>query len=439
MNWSNLKYSYGVALIFCGLPIIWIIRDSVGASDSQIYSIVFMVIALCLIVYLPNLWKCIAEVIFPPLTDSYIKLLPLLFLIPALVASFLTSRLNDLGGVYIIFTIAFLIAINSVPYEKLIFLPHAFLCISTIGCLFIMYSTITNGVALEGQRLVAGSTNSPGQVSYTGATAIISGFVLLHHQAKFLGTIFKTFIYISITLGTTVVVLTVSRSTLISLFLCLLVAALNKLLKTSTKTSQDLSFLKHNKKNKKYFIDKLEFQLLIIAVTIILLMLYWELIFEYLSPFFKILSIYQEKFIDYLKNGYQTYIGASSKEASAAIRRNNLHYALVNMNNWGYGYKALWVDFPLVQGFYDGGLIGGFLFLITSAIMPLFFVMRMLYQQKVDVIKSTCIYIYILAFPGLFLHGQPYDFYIWFRIILTCSIMSKVLIFQPKNNLLSYE
>ncbi|NJR18522.1 MAG: hypothetical protein HC785_24280 [Calothrix sp. CSU_2_0] len=246
MNFLMQRHSYGIAFIFSGLPTVWIIRALAGAPESQMFSITFMIISICLIIYPPNLSKSIAEVFFPPLADSYIKLAPLLFLIPVFIASIWINRANDFGPIYILFTIAFLIAINTVPYERFIFLPQAFLLIAGLGCFIVMIYTIINGVDLEGQRLGAGGTNSPGQVSFMGGTAINTAVFMINNASKTIGSKFKIYAYASVFVGTTVVMLALSRSTLVSLLLCLILALFNTIYFKS---------IKKNKKNK-FFIKQ---------------------------------------------------------------------------------------------------------------------------------------------------------------------------------------
>ncbi|PSB04088.1 hypothetical protein [Merismopedia glauca] len=427
MNWSIQRHSYGVALIFAGLPIVWILRALVNAPNSQIYSIVAMILGLCLIVYPPKLWKCTLEVIFPPLTQSFWQLVPLLFLIPALVASFLANIPDDLGGVYILFLIAFLIAFNTVPYERLKFLPQACFVISATGCLVVLLYALKSGIGLSGQRLTAAATNSPGQIAYMGGTALISGIATLNHLSKSLSSLLRNYAYAAIMLGTAVVILAVSRSTLIGLSLCLLFALFNRIYYFAPEKLPPI----HLKiKPKKSWFSSTELKLIIWAVILIFAILYWENLLLTLSPVAKTFNTYQERFWTYLQKGYQTYAEGTGTELSAGKRRALLTYAISNFDNLGHGYKSLWVDCPLAQAFYDGGLLGGLLFLAVALIIPVACIANLTYFQPVDPIKSICIYLYIFSSPTLVLHGQPYDFYFWLRIVIIYSVMSKINSFR---------
>ncbi len=434
MNFFIQRHSYGIAFIFSGLPTVWIIRALAGAPESQMFSIIFMIISICLVVYPPNLSKSIAEVLFPPLTDSYIKLAPLLFLIPVLIAAIWISRPNDFGPIYILFTIAFLIAINTVPYERLVFLPQAFLLIGGLGCFIVMIYTVANGVDLDGQRLGAGGTNSPGQVSFMGGTAMLTAFFMIGNASKIIGSKFKMYAYTSILVGTAVVILAVSRSTLISLFLCLVLGLFNNFYFQIIKKNKKTNFLSNNQANKKAPNNGLPIKMFVLAIIILIIIFYSDSILEFIAPVTKTFNIYQKRFLDYLQGGVASYFGGKSKEASATGRRELLAYALANMNDIGHGYKALWVDFPIIQAFYDLGLLGGIMFFVVTFIIPYALIINSIILQELDMIKSIVIYLYVFDSPGLFLHGQPYDFYIWLRIILLYAVMSKSFLFARNHH-----
>lgn len=434
MNILEQRHSYGIALIFSGLPTVWIVRALAGAPDSQMFSIIFMILSICLIVYLPNLTKSIAEVLLPPLADSYTKLIPLLFLVPIFIASIIADLPKDFGPIYILFTITFLIAINTVPYEKFVFLPQALLLVAGVGCFIVMVYTLANGIDLDGQRLGAGGTNSPGQVSFMGGTAIYTAIFMIKNASRVVGYKFNALAYFFVAIGTVVIILTVSRSTLISLLLCLLFAIFNIIYFKFTKKHHQGNFLLNNFKQKNQKIKNLPLKMILFAVAILIIIFYADAIIHFLEPAIKIYNTYQKRFLEYLQGGIASYFGETSKEASATGRRELLQYAMRNMNNFGHGYKALWVDFPIVQAFYDLGILGGILFLVISFIIPYILIINSVISQELDMIKSIGIYLYIFDSPGLFLHGQPYDFYIWLRIILLYMVMGKAFLFSRKQN-----
>jgi hypothetical protein len=271
MNWLTQRHSYGIALILTGLPIVWILRDLANAPNSQTYSIVAMVLGLCAIAYPDRLPRCTLEVLFPPLAKSFWQIVPLLFLIPALIAAFLANIPEDLGALYILFVIAFLIVLNTVPYERLKFLPQACLVISTTGCLVVLLYALKSGVGLSGRRLIAAATNSPGQVAYMGATALICGVFALNHLSKHLNGMMRYYAYIAIMLGTAVVIFAVSRSTIIGLVLCLLVSLFNRVYYLSSSKISKTDFKKTSRKN--WFSSK-EFNLVILGIVLLLQLLY---------------------------------------------------------------------------------------------------------------------------------------------------------------------
>lgn len=424
MEFLQHRHSFGVALIFAGMPIIWIFRDIVGASEkgNQIYSIVFMVLGLCFITFYRNLPVSALDSLFPFLKKKHISLL---FIIPSLIASTGKIPFDPIDAGYLLFCVFFLIAINTVPYEKFYSLPQTFLTVSGSGCILLICYTLSSGIDLSGQRLIAGTTNSPGQVSFMGAVAVVSGLFTAKYFSRHSSAIFRTYIYVSILAGIAVIILSISRATIISLALSLLfflisyssLSSEESILQTN-KLHSRFNFALINLRNKFFRFRKTE--ILLAAVSIVTIVFYGKVV----SPVFNLLGKYLDKFSQYFQRGFDTYQGNGGKEMSAATRKFLLDKAITDMNSWGHGYKSLWVDFPIVQSFYDGGLLTGGVFSALTLVMPLAMIFRFVFNKREhDTIRLFCIYNYILLLPNLFLNGQPYDFYIWLRVILFYSLM----------------
>jgi hypothetical protein len=417
-SWLSEKHSYGVSLALVGLPIVWVIRDLVSSSNAQEYSFIFMAMSIALLIYLPNITNIISALFLLPFSiiDGFVAGLPFAFLIPALFASISTNIDGDLGAIYLGFVIVFLLAINTVPYEQFKYLPEAFLVTTALGCLLIIYQIAFSSNELLGQRLTVGQTNSPGPISIIGATAIISGFsVLPQFKNKLL---FRWLIYATIIIGSIVTILAVKRGTIIGITLCIIILLSVTFLKSYLSLS-----LRQKEKAKKKSVIKIALEIALVITIIILLV---NIFPDYFAPIIKIINLYISRIITYFQLGSESFFYNSGVEQSAAYRRKAVEYAFANMNEIGHGYKSLWIDVPVLQAFYDGGILGGSVYLIVAFLVPTVYALRILFRYKeTDRVKMFCSYIYFLSLPSLFSSGQPYDFFMWLRIILLYSVLDK--------------
>ncbi|MGB3757882.1 MAG: hypothetical protein WBA07_16135 [Rivularia sp. (in: cyanobacteria)] len=414
---SSIKHSSGISLILVGQPIGWAIRDLSGQANNQLFSFALMFIGLILLVYTPNLTSTIVKfpfLIFCKKSFFY----PLSFLIPSLFAAFHTNLPGDIEPLYISFVICFLVALETVPSYRIHSLPQNILIISFSGCLLSIYLILLFGTELSGQRLELGNTNSPGPVAMMSATAIISGFFCLNSFNNTGRIFYKLLLYLTILMASFVFFITLKRSTLIGLLLCILVPIIKAL----------LSFISLPKKQNRYNYNFKKKSLFKIILPIIIICISVYVLRDYLPNNIKslidILYNYIERLFDYFWRGLESLIYGTGNEQSAATRRINLQKAFAEWTIQGNGYKSLYVDAPVVQAFYDGGIIGGTVFFLVAFIIPTCHVFYIFFNIKnPNTIKVFCSYIYLLYFPSLFSNGQPYEFFMWLRIVLLYRVL----------------
>jgi hypothetical protein len=394
------RFSLGISFALNGLPLVWVFRSIIGESSAQIYSNLFMILSLVLMTNFQRINVVINK--FGSLSTA-----PLFFLLPAFIASIFVSD-NDLSSIslYLLFSIVFCVLINTIKKSQLDSFPVVSMILTGgTSIISLLYSFITSR-EFTGQRLVVGEINSPGPLAFVGAYAIITAFFLIFHlRIKLFALIV---VFISVMSGSFIVLTASIRSVLISISLCFIYSLLNIL------------------STKKYAIQKKIEQrkninaiLYIFVFLCILLIIFYSL--SSITAFDELnttISRYTENLITNSLNGFNSYFYGTSEEASAAGRRDSLDIAINGLDIYGHGFMSFWVDCPLIQAFYDGGVIGGVLFGTITLLCPLFLIFRNFNFAEEDMIKQIVLYYYIFTIPWLFLHGHPYNFYLWLRIIL---------------------
>ncbi len=107
----------------------------------------------------------------------------------------------------------------------------------------------------------------------------------------------------------------------------------------------------------------------------------------------------------------RTILGLSTVEiddaANGRVIQRERSLSLIWQNlSMGAGFKAYWVDFPLLQAFSDLGVFFGFLYMYVVFLAPVIICFSL---KKLNPTEGLLCALYVLNMPRLFLHGQPYD------------------------------
>ena len=163
---------------------------------------------------------------------------------------------------------------------------------------------------------------------------------------------------------------------------------------------------------------------LIIAVTIIALL--------HNEDFKKRINI----FVNSINKAVITLINDDNKngrDVAASIRYNNRNATISEFNSFniteiflGKGYMSRnQIDFPLLQIFYDCGILMGIIYFILSIVYPLKFVIS---KPKNDMDKIM-IYFAIITICNSFFTGNPYGIncYMYLIIVLFYYFQKKMI------------
>lgn len=420
---KDFARAFGVALIMEGLPLAWILRYYFPLTFNL--SNIFFIAGILFMIDFRKLYR-----VFAAYDKSSLSFIPLLFTIPAFIAALFSDYISDV--VYFVFTFAFLLGLRSLYVRQLILLPQAFVIVGFLTCISTVVFLFISGYSFTVSRLVLGETYSPGFLAHVASLIIISSLFLLffypYNSIKLLTFLAK----INLSLGSVILVLTLSRSPYIGIFsaLCFLLARflIFRLFRISVdERTKDILYSQYKKqKSGKYKYKRIGFLLnILITLAFLLFIIFFEDLYNNLS------SLLISKAFEYLDrlwiiiiNGSETYLRGGSQDMSSQMRVNLIDYAMRNLSDLGHGYRALWIDNPVLQSFYDGGILGFSVFVLITLVIPICLISRSLfYKSKHPVyIFSSCLYVYYI--PYLFLHGHPYSYAIWTNVIFFYSIFS---------------
>ena len=88
---------------------------------------------------------------------------------------------------------------------------------------------------------------------------------------------------------------------------------------------------------------------------------------------------------------------------------------------FGYGYKYIYLDVPILESLTDQGIVGFILFAGLNA-MIIYYVMGVM-RRNPNSLSVFLAYFYMLVLVQLFTNGRPYDISFWFPLALMIRFM----------------
>lgn len=416
------RQAVGVGLVFAGLPVAWVVRWAVGRPEAQSATVAVLALGLALTVSVASVVNRHGLYLSPA------SLLPVYFLFPVSLWAFTAGRAVSLqAGFGMMFAASFLLALATVPPGRLTHLPLRMTQVAWVSCTATLAAALgREPLGMESQRLQAGLTNSPNQVSFVAGLLIVAWAAhLARHRTKQVEARFgggtpggpnwqteraSTYRRLSATVAVgsvagAVLLLSRTRSTLIGLAVCMLAALLRKV-GLRIRGVHD-----HEWRKMPHWIAAATLMTLAVGVS--------SLAVAHEVNVREAATLYAT----YVVRGANTLLGfGGPRDPSAAQRVQNIARALSGMTWLGHGVGALRVDVPPIQAFYDLGVLGGVGFSCIVLIIPLLLSGSALLSPKVTSSSLFVVYVWLFYLPSLLLHGDPYGFSTWLPVVMLYAV-----------------
>ena len=390
--------AYGIALVLFGQPLAWMARFLTGAANDVLYSVAVIGLGLLLSIDLRGMT--------PPRLHGKVWPIALtsLTLVVIVIMSLYSSYAGERDWMYFSAEALFLFAVTTCRIEQFYSLPTAINQVSTLSIVLFLYQWFQQGGMFADTRAYIGDSGSPNQLANVAIASVLTGAQMLFSNRT---SIYQLLIGpLSVGTGIFAIIVAQTRSVFFGLALWIVVVLFTVARRRSNRAQL-------------HYIFWMSFR--IAAVSLVfgfgLIAVQWEKIQSRI-----------ELFETYFVKGYQSFVlGEDNVEESAETRRNLRQKTLEEFDPLGHGYKYLYIDFPLLQAFSDGGLGFGLLFLATALIWPNFIAIKMLLSPHLNQLYGLMALVTIQEVPNLFLHGQPYDYSHWFLIIVEVTVASHFL------------
>ncbi len=408
-NFTNLRYSVGIYMLFNGFPIIFFVRDTLGIGPaSSVFTAAFWILGIAMMT--PN---HLFLRIYKP--NTVLFNFSVFFLILALLYYYVDSSsgygtVTEVGNYVFIF--AYLLLIIQIPNTVKDTLIPVIFALSLLSNFALIYSLLIDPNWTLGMRAAMTFANenaqgggNPHAAARNAIVCIISSGVLIW-QYRGLGL--KAVFYVSIVFSVVVIVLTQTKSTFLALILMAMFYAY-----------ANFSFRKIGSAVANFF----SFKTIFIGLIVLIVANY--LISRY-SNLYGIVLNYGDVLFDRFFNVYYTITGVQIDEtatidASSMGRVTSFELFFTSLSDiqvmlFGMGYKTKFMDVPILEALINHGIVGFILFDGFLLFLLLYTYREVL--NKTNGISLFVAYLYVYTIPQMVTGGRPYDITYWFSFIL---------------------
>jgi hypothetical protein len=423
-NFTYLRYSVGIAMMFNGFPLIFFIRDTlkIGPANS-IFTAAFLGLGLMLMLPM-NLFKRMYKpnTILFNLGLGFLLIMVYYFLF----LNYQGKAVADIGN--FVFLFAFLILLLHIPNDISDTLVAVLFALSFFANVTLVYSLLTDPNWSPGMRAAVSFSNDGAQpggnphiTARNGVICIVTSLVLLSRST---GVITKAFLFFSVLFSLGVVVLSLAKSSYIGIGL-MTAAYLIFQFKVSSIFKAALSIFK--------------FRSLVLVVIIIIGIRYF---LNRYGDIFNLLLGYWDVFEDRIMDVIFTSFGVKLTETadvdySAMGRVGGFETFVDTFFSWdvfmGRGFKSDYLDVPILESFVAYGIIG-FLFFASFNLFLFIFAVREI-KRNTAAISTVLAYFYISLTILLITGGRPTDIAFWFPYITMIRFLG-IRYFEKQKGLL---
>jgi hypothetical protein len=421
----------GIVMVLFGSPIIHFFRDFVGVlPKSPLIMPVFSVVFFAMIFSFSHLKK-----IYKP--NFNISVTAWCFLGYSMFMAIITDIPIKTGveafNYFFLALYFFLICGVNIKVSKVI-IPIVILVVLFDNFALIV-AFIRNPFTQIGQRAIISDVGwgegagNPSLYSFMAFTGLIAS-LLIYNKAKLIWKIIAIGTMLS---SVAVILMTLIRATIFTLVLCLIFYLIMNRKEIFKKSKIDRWY--------NYGFEKTNFilfSLIVVTGLVILVVIDKKLLanlFTYVESSYKVVS----HVIETLTAGNDKK--SAMIDPSAANRLNTFGYAVSMLNEeplkiiYGFGYRFMYVDIPLMQILLEEGLIGLVLILMFHYYVSKNVILAGQIANNKWIL--LLVYYYILLLMNSVSRGQPYDPYFWNYFLTIARFMKPeyMVLTEKENNL----
>jgi hypothetical protein len=402
-NFTNLRYSVGIVMMFNGFPLIFFIRDTLRIGPaSSVFTAGFFVLAFILMLPV-HLFKRLYKpnIILFNLGLGFVSILLYYFLF----INYTGKAVVDIGN--FVFILGFLILLMHIPNNVSDTLVQVLFILALFANITLVYSLLTDPNWSPGMRAAVSFSNDTAQpggnphiTARNGVVCLVSALILL---SKTTGVFTRIFLFFSAVFSLAVIILSLAKSSYIGIGLMLTAYFIFKFRVSSIFTAAANMF---------------KFRNLIVVILVIFGINYF---LSRYGDIFNLLLGYWDVFENRIMDVIFTSFGVKLTETadvdySAMGRVNGYGMFVDTFFSWdaflGRGYKSDYLDVPILESFVAYGVFG-FLFFASFNFFLLLFAIREI-RKSTNSLSTFLAYFFISLTILLITGGRPTDIAFWF-------------------------
>ncbi|PWJ59301.1 hypothetical protein CLV98_102133 [Dyadobacter jejuensis] len=402
-NFTYLRYSLGIMMMFNGFPLIFFIRDTLKIGPaSSVFTAAFMLLALLLMTP-PHLFK------------RYYKPNPILFNLGLgfLVIAFYYFMFINTSGKAVadmgnfVFTGAFLFLLMHIPNDIRDTLLVMIFLVSLFCNVTLVYSLLTDPNWSPGMRAAVNFSNEGAQpggnphiTARNGVICLVSAWVMLVETK---GIFTKIFLFFASLFSLGVVILSLAKSSYLGIGLMIGSYFIFKFKAKNIVTS---------------IIGLFKFSNMVILMIILLIINYF--LNRYADVYYLIMGywdVFENRILDVIFTSTGLRLSETADvDYSAMGRVSGFGTFVETFFSWnvflGMGYKYKYLDVPILESFVNHGVFG-FVFFAGFNLFLFIFAFREV-KRNTHPLNTFLAYFFISMSILLATGGRPYDVTFWF-------------------------
>ncbi|QRR03740.1 hypothetical protein [Dyadobacter sandarakinus] len=402
-NFTNLRCSVGIAMMFNGFPLIFFFRDTLGIGPaSSVFTAVFFSLALVLMtptqlfskLYKPNIILLNLGLGFMLLTLYYFMFM-----------NNVGKSVADIGNFAFFF--AFLVLLMHVPNEVKDTLILILFLFSLFCNVTLVYSLVTDPNWTPGMRAAVSFANDGAQpggnphiTARNGVICMVSALVMLNGTRDIFSRLFLLF---SVMFSLGVVVLSLAKSSYLGIGIMLTAYFIFRFKFSNILTGVASAFKMRN------------------AIFIILLIIGINYFLNRYGDILNLLLGYWDIFENRIMDVIFTSTGVRLSDTadvdySAMGRVSGFGEFMETLFSWdvflGRGYKVDYLDVPILESWVNHGIFGFIFFAGFNFFLFLYAIREV--RRYTNPLATFLAYFFLSMMVLLITGGRPYDIAFWF-------------------------